>query len=54
MQINDTPLKIIATQCCLCEQDAAVIGGGEDFEYHTSPGEFTVKQCLSSAILSLG
>ncbi len=43
-----------ATGCCLCEQeDAEIIGTGEDFEYHTSADTFTIKQCRACSLVYL-
>ncbi len=47
-------LKLTATQCCLCQEDnAEIIGTGEDFEYRTSPDKFTVLQCRSCGLVYL-
>lgn len=51
---DELPLKTVAANCCLCEQDdAAIIGGGEDFEYRTSADTFTTMQCRSCGLVYL-
>ncbi len=51
---NEAPLKMTATQCCLCEHDQAeTLGTGEDFEYRTSRDSFTAMQCRSCSLVYL-
>ncbi len=51
---NEAPLKMTATQCCLCEHDQAeMLGTGEDFEYRTSKDSFTAMQCRSCSLVYL-
>lgn len=41
-----SPLALTHVACCVCgAEDAAPIGVGEDFEYHTSPDSFLAMQC---------
>ncbi len=51
---DDAPLKVTATQCCLCEvEHAETLGTGEDFEYRTSADKFTAMQCHSCGLVYL-
>ena len=49
-----TNLNLIFVNCCVCEsRDATLVGKGEDFEYHTSPGTFSAMQCNSCGLVYL-
>ena len=53
-QRDETLLKMADSYCCLCEQeDAEIIGTGEDFEYRTSADIFTVMQCRTCGLVYL-
>ncbi len=47
-------LAMVGAICCLCEtEDAETVGVGEDFEYRTSPDEFTAMRCFSCGLVYL-
>ena len=49
-----TDLDLTPVNCCVCESsDATLVGKGEDFEYHTSPNIFLVRQCNSCGLVYL-
>lgn len=51
---DELPLRMTAAVCCVCEnQPAKVIARGLDFEYSTSPDEFTAVQCDGCALVYL-
>jgi len=51
---KDSSLKMMATGCCLCENDNAEnLGTGEDFEYRTSPDIFKAVRCRSCGLVYL-
>ena len=53
-QRDEVPLKMVAANCCLCDQgDSDTIGTGEDFEYHTSADKFTAMRCHSCGLVYL-
>ncbi|MEO6813243.1 MAG: methyltransferase domain-containing protein [Ginsengibacter sp.] len=48
------PLKLIQTQCCICESgDVETVGVGKDFEYDTSPDTFSAVRCHSCGLVFL-
>jgi SAM-dependent methyltransferase len=47
-------LKVASASCCLCETgDAEILGTGEDFEYRTSPDEFSAMRCRACGLVYL-
>ena len=53
-QRDEVPLKMVAANCCLCDQgDSDTIGTGEDFEYRASADKFTVMQCPTCGLVYL-
>ncbi len=47
-------LNLTSVKCCVCESnDAAIVGKGEDYEYHTSPDEFSAMKCNSCGLVYL-
>ena len=54
-QVPDTSaLRLEYQRCCLCNaDDADTVGGGEDFEYRTSPDNFQVMRCRRCELVYL-
>ena len=51
---KNTSLKLTDARCCLCETiDAETLGTGEDFEYRTSPDEFSAMRCRLCGLVYL-
>ncbi|MDQ3712090.1 MAG: class I SAM-dependent methyltransferase [Acidobacteriota bacterium] len=47
-------LKVASASCCLCDTiDAETLGTGEDFEYRTSPDEFSAMRCRACGLVYL-
>ena len=51
---NATALRMQSAACCLCGSSAGQpVGGGRDFEYHTSPDEFLAVRCTNCDVVYL-
>lgn len=53
-QVQDTPLRLVPTQCTLCElDDCEPLAVGADFEYRTSPDEYLAVRCRRCGLVYL-
>ncbi len=51
---DSSALRMEATACCLCGRSPGEpVGGGRDFEYHTSPDEFFAVRCMGCDVVYL-
>lgn len=51
---TEAKLDLTLVKCCVCEQDnATLVGKGEDFEYHTSSDTFLAMRCNSCGLIYL-
>jgi len=52
--MENKQLKLTHVRCCICEtDDAAPVGAGEDYEYHTSGDTFSAMRCNSCGLIYL-
>lgn len=52
--MKEVKLDLVDVKCCVCESnDAALVGSGEDYEYHTSTDIFSAVKCNSCDLVYL-
>lgn len=52
--MKEVKLDLIDAKCCVCDSnDAALVGNGEDYEYHTSSDIFSAVKCNSCDLVYL-
>ncbi len=52
--VDDGPLRLVPTRCCLCDDDdAQPLAVGEDFEYRTSRDSYLAMRCNGCGLIYL-